>query len=166
MIDPGLLPPPERLLVTLVRRRDVQVLLAEDRAVIDGPRERAWFFGLAMEHGIHGLVLRALIRSPLMTTLPLETAQGLTAEWNRLRKRAALWDLERDRLLSQFEHQGLTPVVLKGGALRETGYVAQPLAAIPGRGVVENRCSGDLCASVLDPSSNASRLGYRANGSG
>jgi hypothetical protein len=105
-----------------VRRHGAGVFLAEDRAVIDGPRDRAWFFRLAMEHGIHGLVLRALVRSPLMTTLPLETAQGLTAEWNRLRRRAALWDLERDRLLSRLEHQGLTPVVLKGGALRETGY--------------------------------------------
>jgi len=156
--DPGPLAPPERLLVKLAGRDGVRASLADDRAVIEDPSTRARLIRLAMEHGIHGLVLRALVRSPLMGTLSLEIAQELTVEWNRLRRQAALWDLERDRLLSRLEREGLTPVILKGGALRETAY-----------GEPAERSLGDLDllvspAQLEQAQAALERAGYRTVG--
>ena len=75
-----------------------------------------------MWHGVHGLVLSAIVRAPLMQSLSAEVLEEFTVSFARLRRQAIVWDMERDRLLSLLARKGLIPVVLKGGALRETIY--------------------------------------------
>ena len=122
MLSLAELSPAERLLVKLAQRREIrapldgEVLRLEERAF----RER--FTRLAMSHGVYGLVLSAIVRTPLMQSLSAEVLEEFTVWLARLRRQAIVWDMERDRLLSLLERNGLIPVVLKGGALRETIY--------------------------------------------
>jgi len=93
-----------------------------------------------------------------MAALSAEVAREITAVWSRLRRQAALWDLERDRLLSRLSGEGLRPVVLKGGALRETVYEHSA-----------ERSMGDLDLLLppgeLEPAKSVlERLGYRSPG--
>ena len=81
---------------------------------------------LLRRHGVMGLAAATLTSRPLATALPEEVRVELQAIVSRLRRRAALWILERDRILSILQQAGITPVMLKGGGLSTTLY-AEPL---------------------------------------
>ena len=125
MLNPVELAPQERLLVELSRRDEVRGGLADARALLEDPTSRGRLLHRAREHAVEGLVLSVLLRSPLARELSDATSRELLGSWNHLRRQAAVWDLERDRLLSRLSCAGLSPVLLKGAALRETLY-AEP----------------------------------------
>jgi hypothetical protein len=114
--------PAKRLLVKLAQRDEVRGPLEDDLSTLEDSAGRARLVRLAMEHGIHGLAVSAVLRSPLMQRLSADVILDWEAAWHRLRRQAALWDLESDRVLSRLEEAGLVPVILKGGALRHTVY--------------------------------------------
>jgi hypothetical protein len=150
--------PHERLLVGLARRDVVRGPLDEDVPILEEPITRARFTRLAMQHHVQGLVISALLRSPTAPRLSPEVARECQASWRRLRRQAALWTLERDRLLSRMDEEGLTPVILKGGALRDRIYT-EPA----------ERSLGDLDVLLppgqLEPAYGVlGLLGYRAVG--
>ena len=53
---------------------------------------------------------------------PTVVVRELEARWDLLRRQAILWDLERERVLHALHRKGVTPVLLKGSALREVVY--------------------------------------------
>jgi uncharacterized protein YciU (UPF0263 family) len=114
--------PAKRLLVKLAQRDEVRGPLDDDLSTLEDSASRARLVRLAMEHGIHGLAVSAVLRSPLMRRLSAEVIRDWQTTWHRLRRQAALWDLECDRVLSRLEGAGLVPLILKGGALRHTVY--------------------------------------------
>jgi hypothetical protein len=77
---------------------------------------------LAQELGVEGLALNTLKKTRLTDSLPAEAANQLNARLEQLRREAMLWDLERDRVIHVLARQGVTPVLLKGSALRERVY--------------------------------------------
>ena len=122
MISLAELSPAERLLVKLAQRREIRAPLDGEGRLLEDRTFRERFTRLAMRHGVHGLVLSAIVRAPLMQSLSAEVLEEFTVSFAHLRRQAIVWDIERDRLLSLLERKGLIPVVLKGGALRETIY--------------------------------------------
>lgn len=78
---------------------------------------RARLLESARDHGVLGLTLAALDRSVLPQELPVAARRLLYDQLAALRRRAALWVLERDRVLMALHAAGFDPVVLKGGAL-------------------------------------------------
>jgi Uncharacterised nucleotidyltransferase len=122
MISLAALPPVERLLVKLAQRREVRAPLGGEERLLEQRTFREQFTRLAMRHGVHGLVLSAIIRAPLMQSLSARVQEEFTVSFAHLRRQATMWDIERDRLLALLERKGLSPVVLKGGALREMIY--------------------------------------------
>jgi hypothetical protein len=86
------------------------------------PGDRARFLDFARRHGVLGLVLVALGRPALQEMLSSETRDELAPLLARLRRRAGLWLVERDRVLSVLHRRGLDPIMLKGGALCTTLY--------------------------------------------
>jgi hypothetical protein len=150
--------PHERLLVRLARRDHVRGPFDEDVPTLENVGTRARFTRLAMQHRIHGLVLTALLRSPVVPLLSPEVVRECQASWHRLRRQAVIWVLERDRLLGRLERQGLTPITLKGGALQDRIYT-EPA----------ERSLGDLDLLLppgqLEPARSVlGLLGYRAVG--
>jgi Uncharacterised nucleotidyltransferase len=122
MISLAELPLVERLLVKLAQRREVRAPLGGEERLLEQRTFREQFTRLAMRHGVHGLVLSAIIRAPLMQSLSARVQEEFTVSFAHLRRQATMWDIERDRLLALLERKGLSPVVLKGGALREMIY--------------------------------------------
>lgn len=118
----GHLPPHERLLVSLTQRTEVRDSIEDASIVLAPPADRARFLRLARELGVEGLVLSALRKSSANYQLAADAGQELEARWNRLRMQAVLWDLERERILHALHRQGISPVLLKGSALREVVY--------------------------------------------
>jgi Uncharacterised nucleotidyltransferase len=116
------LPPDERLLVKLMQRREIRAPLDGEDALLGDRAFRERFARLAMRHGVHALALSAIVRSPLRQSLSAEVLEEFTVSFAHLRRQAIVWGMERDRLLSLLVRKGLTPIVLKGGALRETVY--------------------------------------------
>ena len=114
--------PAERLLVKLAQRDEVRGPLDDDLSTLEDSVSRARLVRLAMEHGIHGLAVSTVLRSRITQRLAADVIRDWEATWRRLRQQAALWDLERDRVLSRLEEAGLVPLILKGGALRHTVY--------------------------------------------
>ena len=158
MVDLGQLAPHERVLVRLVQREGVRAPLEEDRAVVEDPGARAHLVRLAKQQGVHGLAVSALVGSPLMAALSADVAREIMAAWSHLRRQAAVWDMERDRLLSRLDAAGLTPLILKGAALRETVY-----------GEPAERSMGDLDLLLPPGQFEPARavlegLGYRSTG--
>jgi hypothetical protein len=122
MISLAELPPAERLLVKLTQRREIRAPLDGEDLRLEERTFRERFTQLAMRHGVHGLVLSAIVQAPLMQSLSAEVREEFTVSFAHLRRQAIVWDMERDRLLSLLARKGLIPVVLKGGSLRETIY--------------------------------------------
>ena len=122
MISLAELSPAERLLVKLAQRREIRAPLDGEDRLLEERAFRERFTRLAVWHGVHGLVLSAIVGAPLMQSLSAEVLEEFTVWLSRLRRQAIVWDMERDRLLSLLERKRLSPVVLKGGALRETIY--------------------------------------------
>jgi hypothetical protein len=113
---------PACVLVTLTQRAAVRGELANARAVLAEPGARTAFLRLARELGVEGLALRALKTTLLADSLPADVVSELDARLAQLRRQALLWDLERDRVLHVLGRRGVTPVLLKGSALRERVY--------------------------------------------
>jgi hypothetical protein len=158
MLDSGRLAPHERLLVKLVQRDGVRPSLEDDRATVQDAATRARLVRLAKEQGVHGLALSALVASPLLAALSVDVAKEIADMWNRLRRQAALWDMERDRVLAALGAAGLRPVTLKGAALREMVYRQSA-----------ERSMGDLDLLLLPAEIEPARavlerLGYRSGG--
>lgn len=118
----GHLPLHERILVTLTQRTGVQDSLEGASIVLEPPADRARFLRLARELGVEGLVLSALRQSATGKRLPADVMQELETRWEQLRREAVLWDLERERVLHALHKTGISPVLLKGSALREVVY--------------------------------------------
>jgi len=85
-----------------------------------GCRER--FVELAGRHHVLGLVLSSLL--PLLD--PSSRWDGVREEWSGLlrgqRRRAAIFDLKRDRVSAILRAAGIRAIALKGAALRLTVY--------------------------------------------
>jgi len=114
--------PHARVLVTLVQRAGVRSELANAGEVLADPAERNSFLRLARELGVEGLTLNALKQTPLADALPSDVVRELDARLEQLRRQALLWDLERDRVLHVLGRHGVSPLLLKGSALRELVY--------------------------------------------
>ena len=114
--------PDARVLVTLAQRPAVREGLASAAAVLAEPGARTSLLRLARELGVEGLALNALKTTRLVDSLPADVVRELNARLEQLRREALLWDLERDRVLHVLSHRGVTPVLLKGSALRERVY--------------------------------------------
>jgi hypothetical protein len=111
-----------RLLVALTQRPAVRRIPDDASAVLAEPEWRASFLRLARELGVEGLALKALKTTPLADSLPPDVARQLAERLEQLRRQALLWDLERDRVLHALKRREVTPVLLKGSALRERVY--------------------------------------------
>lgn len=110
------------MLSLLQREVRHQPILAQI-GLLEDPRSLASFQELCDGHGVLGLVLTALDRTPsLVASLSDHTRDTLLDPLHMLRRRAALWDLERDRVLHTLRAAGIDPILLKGGALRLTVY--------------------------------------------
>jgi hypothetical protein len=83
---------------------------------------RSALHSLATSHGVMGSVLGGLHAASLLDPVLASHSRTLLAQRPLLRKQAAMWDLERDRLLQLLEASGLRPVTLKGAALRVSAY--------------------------------------------
>ncbi len=118
----GLADPIQSLVIELCRHvPEPRVNAAGLRGLArSGDRER--FLDFARRHGVLGLVLVALERPAVQEMLSSETRDELAHPLARLRRRAGLWLVERDRVLSVLHRRGLDPVMLKGGALCTTLY--------------------------------------------
>jgi len=121
MISRAGLPLAERLLIKLTQRREIRAPLDGEDTRLEERTFRERFTQLAMRHGVHGLVLSAIVEAPLVS-LSAEVVEEFKVAFAQLRRRALVWDMERDRLLLLLQRKGLIPVVLKGGSLRETIY--------------------------------------------
>jgi hypothetical protein len=148
----------ERLLVELARRDVVRGPLDGDVPTLEEPVTRARFTRLAMQHHIQGLVISALLRSPVAPRLSPEVAREYQASWHRLRRQAVIWDLERDRLLGRMDEEGLTPIILKGGALRDRIYTEPAERSLGDLDLLLPPDQLEPAYAVLD------LLGYRAVG--
>ncbi len=83
---------------------------------------RKSFVEQARRHGVLGLTLVQIERSNAFQRLAGDAREELSNALKHRRRRAALWLLERDRILSLFARSDLHPVVLKGAALCTTAY--------------------------------------------
>ena len=75
-----------------------------------------------MRHEVLGLVLTSLLKGGTGAALGSELRDGYGHTLQLLRRRAALWDLERDFVLSRLAAAGISVVLLKGAALRLSVY--------------------------------------------
>jgi hypothetical protein len=157
MISLAELPPVERLLVKLTQRREIRALLDGEVMLLEERTFRERLTELAFRHGVYGLVLSAIVRAPLAQSLSAEVLEEFTLSFAHLRRQAIVRDMERDRLLSLLEQKGLMPVVLKGGALRETIY-DQP--AERSLGDLDLLCPDDQVESSIE-TLQASGYAYR-----
>jgi hypothetical protein len=114
--------PSHALLVNLTRRAAARGELDSTGTALSDPDTRAAFLRLARELGVEGLALTTLKASRLAGSLPPNVAHELDTRLEQLRRHALLWELERDRVLHVLGRQGITPLLLKGSALRERVY--------------------------------------------
>ena len=112
------LTPTERLLVSLAQRTDVRESPQDANAVLAEPTLRAIFFRLARELGVEGLVVKVLRDLNLAEQAKKELDQRL----EQLRREALIWDLELERVLNLMGRRGVTPLLLKGSALKRRVY--------------------------------------------
>ncbi|HEX5829784.1 MAG TPA: nucleotidyltransferase family protein, partial [Gemmatimonadaceae bacterium] len=114
------------LLILLCRRRTPPAATgtAPTRAValLDDDAGRTTFLGIAAELRVRGLALARLERDDLLTELGEPAARALRAELTAERRRAAAQVLEQERVLDRPQRAGITPLLLKGAALRATLY--------------------------------------------
>ncbi len=91
-------------------------------AELDRASFRTSFLEQARRHGVLGLTLVLIERSNAFQRLADAAREQLLGALKLRRRRAALWLLERDRILSLLAQSDLRPVVLKGAALCTTAY--------------------------------------------
>lgn len=142
----------ERLLLDLCRRHRTEPPAAAHGTTAQLFEELS---RLAMAHGVHGLVLTRLEQGwtdDLFAAHRPEIDRTITL----LRRQAAFWDLEQDRVLRALRKDGFEPLVLKGAALRRWVY-ASPVERVMGD--LDILVSRDEVAPVL---ATLSTLGYRS----
>jgi hypothetical protein len=107
------------LLVALCRR-DASTRIADaDLRILDDDETRTLFVDYALAHGVLGLVLATLQRvRPSVIAAHAELRERL----HGCRRRAALMELGRDRVLAVLRAAGLEPVALKGAGLASAVY--------------------------------------------
>ncbi len=112
----------DRVLLALCQRnRSADVLQAAAEACqVDWRREA--LLERAQDNRVTGLILKTLEVDGVLDRLPSEPAAELRAELKKLERVASFWSMERDRVRHLFARAGVTGVVLKGAALRETIY--------------------------------------------
>lgn len=115
--------PHERLLLELCRRESERRLGENGFSSLAFADAGERLFALAARHGVYGLVLSTLEEPRLLALLPPALARRIQPSLRSVRQQAILWDLERDRLMSELASHNLIPVVLKGAGLRHTVYV-------------------------------------------
>ncbi|HJU65345.1 MAG TPA: nucleotidyltransferase family protein, partial [Gemmatimonadaceae bacterium] len=104
-------------------RRNGGDALAEIAPLLrDDDEWRETLLALAGQHAIAGLVLATLEREGVLARLPAEVAAPLLDLLKRYRRRALLFEVERDRVMAALNRCGIDSVVLKGGALASTIY--------------------------------------------
>ena len=117
----ALTPPAEALL--LLVRHDAGIQPGDRlRDLLAGEEVRTALHALAASHGVLGTVLGGLYAASLQDPVLASHSRTLLAQRPLIRKQAAMWDLERDRLLRLLDARGLLPVTLKGAALRVSAY--------------------------------------------
>ncbi len=103
-------------------RRDGAAALPQDVFLRFGsPDYQQAFLAFARGHQLLGLVLVELARSAV-GRLPPGIAEEHQKQLKQLRRQAALWDFERDQVVSLLHDREIPVVVLKGAALRLTAY--------------------------------------------
>jgi hypothetical protein len=152
MPDLGYLTRHERLIVTLTRRTEVRGPVENASLVLEDAADCARFFQLGRDLGVEGLVVSALRRTPGIDRPPV-VERELQSRWDHLRRQAILWDLERERVLHALHRKGVSPVLLKGSALREMAY-QDPV----------DRSMGDLDFLVSPPEIEDAMIALRAAG--
>lgn len=109
-------------LTLALSRRDASERLDPDQLrPLGRAADRGAFHAYAMRQGVLGLVLSAF-RSRAPHGFDAATSSAITAPLRTLAQQARLWDMERDRVLALLAREGLSPVLLKGAALRLTTY--------------------------------------------
>ena len=122
---PGMRDPTHVLAVALCRA-DARELDPRRLAPLADASFRKELVGLLQRHAVLGLAAATLTRPPLSRVLAGEARDELRAIASRLRRRAAFWMIERDRVLEVLRRAGIDPVMLKGGGLCTTLY-AEPV---------------------------------------
>ena len=103
-------------------RRDGAAALPQDVFLRFGsPDYHEAFLAYARDQQLLGLVLVELARSAA-GRLPPGIAEVHQQQLKQLRRQAALWDFERDQVVSLLHDREIPVVVLKGAALRLTAY--------------------------------------------
>ena len=92
------------------------------RRLLAGEETRTALQSLAASHAVLGTVLGGLHAASLQDPVLASHSRTLLAQRPLIRKQAAMWDLQRDRLLRLLDARGLRPVTLKGAALRISAY--------------------------------------------
>lgn len=112
------LTPAERILLELCKSADPDL----GRLASAGPEVLREVVDLSVRHALQGLVFLNLVRSlpegPSWHEIGHEIRQSLS----HIKRQAAFWDLEQDRVLQGLARGGLQPLVLKGGALRRSVF--------------------------------------------
>jgi hypothetical protein len=145
---------PERLLFELCRsaspRGDVTPLRVEG-----GLASLRALEGLAIRHGVQGLVYSRLVERLPEDDRSRELRDAAEDGLSRLRRQTSFRDMEQDRVLRGLAGAGLHPLVLKGGALRRTVFT--PLERTMGD--LDLLVEPDEVESVLEA---LQALGYRS----
>jgi len=145
----------QRLLLRLVRRNATGLpLAAHELAILGDGQSQEDFFSLATSHGVQGQVLWRLAQPGDPPLAPAPLGARARGTLRQLRSEAVLWDLERDRLIACLAAHGLTPVALKGAALRHTVY-SDPVQRLMAD--IDLLVGGDEVDEAVD---TLQRLGY------
>ncbi|HSE53703.1 MAG TPA: nucleotidyltransferase family protein [Gemmatimonadales bacterium] len=116
------LTPPAEALLLLVRHDAGSRPGDRLPELLAGEEARSALHSLATRHGVLGTVLGGLHAASLHDPVLASHSRTLLAQRPLIRKQAAMWDLERDRLLRLLDARGLRPMTLKGAALRVSAY--------------------------------------------
>jgi hypothetical protein len=104
-------------------RRDAPIRLDAERvACLAWEGERTRFLELGNSHGVTGLALAALQKSQRLERLAGDAGASLVEILRLFRRRAALLEVERDRVLTLLGRGGIDAVVLKGAGLASTVF--------------------------------------------
>jgi hypothetical protein len=119
--DPHFRPAAEALL-ELVRHDAIAHPGPRLGALLAEGEVRSALHALAARHGLLAAVLVGLQAAARRDPALAQRCAPLLAQLPGARKHAMLWDLETDRLLRLLAEAGLSPVTLKGAALRASIY--------------------------------------------
>lgn len=121
-------PPPTALLVVaLCRREVVDATLATATAAMPDVAAFQALLACADRLRVSGHVLAAIANSPtVMAAVPWQVSRRIRVACGRLRRLAAAYDLERDRLMAVMARHHVEPTLLKGAGLRATLYRDAP----------------------------------------